>query len=131
MSIEQTANRFAPLLLSILRIVSALTLLQHPLSKFLAFPYKMNAPAMFSLYWWAGVIETVFGVLLLLGLWTRFSAFMLAGHMAFVYFLGHASKNFYPINNGGEPVVLFCFVFLYIMAAGGGPIGVDALRGKN
>jgi putative oxidoreductase len=131
MSIEQTANRFAPILLSILRIMSALLLLQHPLSKFLAFPYKMNAPAMFSLYWWAGVIETVFGVLLLLGLWTRCAAFVLAGHMAFVYFLGHAPKGFYPINTGGEPVVLFCFVFLYIMAAGGGPIGVDALRGKR
>ena len=64
MSIEQTANRFAPYVLSILRLVLGLVLLQHPLSKFMAFPMQMNAQAMFSLYWWAGVIEIVFGVLL-------------------------------------------------------------------
>jgi putative oxidoreductase len=131
MSIEQTANRFAPIILSILRIALALVLLQHPLSKFMAFPLQMNAPAMFSLYWWAGVIETVFGVLLLLGLWTRLAAFILSGHMAFVYFIAHAPKTPYPLTNGGEIAVLFCFSLLYVAAVGGGPISVDALRGKK
>lgn len=131
MSLEATANRFAPIILSILRIVLALVLFQHPFSKFLAFPMQMNAPAMFSLFWWAGVIEIVFGVLLLLGLWTRLAAFILSGHMAFVYFIAHAPKGPYPLTNGGEIAVLFCFALLYIAAAGGGPISVDALRGKR
>jgi putative oxidoreductase len=131
MSIEQTANRFAPYVLSILRLVLGLVLLQHPLSKFMAFPMQMNAPAMFSLYWWAGVIEIVFGVLLLIGLWTRLAAFILAGHMAFVYWIAHAPKGPYPLTNGGEIAVLFCFVLLYVACVGGGPWSVDALRGKR
>jgi putative oxidoreductase len=131
MSIEQTANRFAPIILSLVRIMSALLLLQHGLSKFFAFPAAMNRPALFSLYWFAGAIEIVFGVLLLLGFYTRLAAFILAGQLAFAYFLGHAPKGFYPLTNGGEAAVLFCFIFLYLAAAGGGPIGIDALRGKK
>lgn len=127
----QTAQRFAPSVLSILRIMSALLLLQHPLSKFFAFPAAMKPPAMFSLIWFAGVIEIIGGVLLLIGLFTRTTAFILSGHLAFAYFIGHAPKGFYPLTNGGEAAVLFCFVFLYIAAAGGGPFSVDATRGKR
>jgi len=124
----QTAQRFAPIVLSILRIMSALLLLQHGLSKFFGFPLAMRTPAMFSLYWFAGVIEIVGGVLLLIGLFTRPVAFILAGHLAFAYFLGHAHKSFFPLLNGGEAAVLFCFVYLYIACAGGGPLSVDAMR---
>ena len=129
--LTRTAQRFAPIVLSVVRIMSALLLLQHGLSKFFGFPAAMRTPAMFSLYWFAGVIELVFGVLLLVGLFTRISAFVLSGHLAFAYFIGHASKGFYPLTNGGEAAVLFCFVFLYIACAGGGPIGIDGLRGKR
>jgi len=131
MSIEQTANRFAPTVLSILRIVSALCLLQHPLSKFFAWPVARGMPAAFSLTWYAGVIEIVGGTLLLIGLFTRPTAFVLSGLLAFAYFIGHAPRGFYPFGNGGEPAVLFCFIFLYIAAAGGGPWSVDSLFRKS
>lgn len=131
MPLAQTADRFSPYVLSLLRIMSALLLLQHGLSKFFAFPMAMKAPALFSLYWFAGVIELVFGVLLLVGLFSRFSAFILSGHLAFAYFMGHAPKSFYPLTNGGESAVLFCFVFLTLAFVGGGPISVDAMRGKR
>jgi putative oxidoreductase len=120
---------WAPRVLSILRIVTVLLLAQHFTSKFLQFPMALNPP-MFSLYWWAGVIEIVFGTLLLIGLFSRFSAFMLSGHLAAVYFIAHASKGFYPLTNGGEAAVLFCFVFFYLIFAGPGPWSVDALRGR-
>jgi putative oxidoreductase len=128
---QEIGQRFAPAVLSILRIMTALLLLQHPLSKFLAFPAAMNPPATFSLTWFAGAIEIVGGALLLIGLFTRPVAFVLSGLLAFAYFIGHAPRGFYPLTNGGEPAVLFCFIFLYIACAGGGPLSVDALRGKR
>ncbi len=131
MSIANTASRFAPFVLSIVRIMTALLLLQHALSKFFSFPMAMKTPAMFSLYWFAGVIELVFGVLLLIGLWSRCAAFILSGELAFAYFIGHAPRGFYPLTNGGEAAVLFCFIFLYLACAGPGPLSVDAMRGKR
>lgn len=126
---NDTLSAWAPRVLSILRIVAALMLAQHFTSKFFQFPMALNPP-MFSLYWWAGVIEIVFGTLLLIGLFSRFAAFMLSGHMAAVYFIGHAPTGFYPLTNGGEVVVLFCFIFFYLIFAGPGPWSVDAMRGK-
>ena len=131
MALSDTCAAWAPRVLSILRIMSALLLLQHGLSKFFGFPVAMNTPAMFSLYWFAGAIEIVGGVLLLLGLFTRPVAFILAGELAFAYFLGHAPKGFYPLANGGEAAVLFCFVFFYLAFAGGGAWSVDAMRGQK
>lgn len=131
MSIEQTASRFAPVILSIVRIMVALLLLQHGLSKFFAFPMAMKAPALFSLYWFAGALELVFGVLLLIGLWSRLAAFILSGELAFAYFIGHAPRGFYPLTNGGEAAVLFCFIFLYLAFAGPGPLSLDAMRGRR
>ena len=75
----------------------------------------------------AGVIELVCGVLMVIGLFTRPAAFLLSGMTAVAYFMAHASKNFFPILNGGELAVLYCFVFLYLAAAGGGPFSVDRL----
>ena len=131
MNINAIADRFAPCVLSILRIMSALLLLQHGFSKFFAWPMVMKQPAMFSLFWWAGMIEIVGGVLLLLGLFTRPVAFILSGELAFAYFIGHAPKGFFPLLNSGEPAVLFCFVFLYLAFAGGGPWSIDALLRRN
>lgn len=129
--IEQQALRLAPTVLSILRIMSALMLLQHGLSKFFGFPVARAAPATFSLTWFAGVLEVVGGTLLLIGLFTRPVAFVLSGLLAFAYFIGHAPRGFYPLGNGGELAVLFCFIFLYVAAAGGGPWSADALRGRK
>lgn len=126
---NDTLSAWAPRVLSILRIVTVLLLAQHFTSKFWQFPAVMNPP-MFSLYWWAGVIELVFGALLLIGLFSRFSAFILSGHLAAAYFIGHAPKGFYPLTNGGEAAVLFCFIFFYLIFAGPGPWSVDAMRGK-
>jgi len=124
-------SRFRPQILSILRIMTALLLLQHGLSKFFGFPMAMNTPPMFSLFWFAGVIEIVGGVLLLIGLFSRWVAFILSGELAIGYFLVHAPKGFYPLTNQGEAAVLFCFIFLYLAAAGPGPWSVDATRDKT
>jgi putative oxidoreductase len=129
-SIQDTAKSYAPYVLSVLRIMSALLLLQHGLSKFFGFPVAMATPATFSLFWFAGAIEIVGGVLLLIGLWTQPVAFILSGELAFAYFIGHAPRSFYPLVNNGEAAVLFCFVYFYIAFAGGGPWSVDAMRGK-
>ena len=131
MNIQAIADRFAPQVLSILRIMSALLLLQHGFSKFFAWPMVMKQPAMFSLFWWAGMIEIVGGVLLLIGLFTRPVAFILSGELAFAYFIGHAPRSFFPLVNNGEAAVLFCFVFLYLAFAGGGPWSVDAMLRRN
>lgn len=131
MDIQVIPNRFAPCVLSILRIMSALLLLQHGFSKFFAWPVAMTQPAMFSLFWWAGMIEIVGGVLLLVGLFTRPVAFILSGQLAFAYFIGHASRSFFPIVNAGEAAALFCFVFFYLAFAGGGPWSVDAILRRN
>jgi putative oxidoreductase len=131
MPLAQTADRLLPYVLSFVRIMTALLLLQHGLSKFFGFPMPMKPPALFSLYWFAGVIELGVGTLLLVGLFSRCAAFVLSGHLAFAYFIGHAPQGFYPLTNRGESAVLFCFVFLILAFAGGGPISIDAIRGKR
>ena len=125
--------RFAPYLLSILRIVVAFLYVVHGTQKLFGFPAAMPARptvALMSLYGAAGVIETVGGLLLLLGLFTRPVAFITSGEMAAAYFISHAPNGFWPLLNRGEPAVLFCFVRLYIAAAGPGPWSLDALRGR-
>ena len=124
-------STWAPRLLSVLRIMSALIFLAHGTQKLLGFPPHPNPPAMFSLSWSAGLIELVGGVLLALGLWTRPVAFILSGEMAFAYFLAHAPRSFFPVLNGGDAAILYCFVFLYMAAAGGGPWSLDALLGRR
>ena len=130
MGMEAIYATWSPRILSVLRIVAGLLLLQYGLAKILGFPAapQFAQIATFSLVWFAGAIELVFGALILVGLFTRPAAFILSGEMAFAYFLGHAPKGFFPILNGGGFAILFCFVFLYIAAAGGGPWSLDALR---
>jgi putative oxidoreductase len=86
---------------------------------------------MFSLSWTAGVLELFLGFTLLIGLFSRFSAFILSGLMACAYFIGHASQSFFPGQNGGVAAILFCFIFLYLFIAGPGPLSIDASRANN
>lgn len=126
-------DRWRPELLSVLRIMSALLLLQHGTMKHLNFPAgPMNNAAIASLSGIAGLIELVGGLLLLVGLFTRPVAFVLSGLMAAAYFIAHAPRDFFPILNGGELAALYCFVFLFLAAAGGGPWSLDrAVRGQS
>ena len=121
---------FRPQLLSLLRIMSGLLLLQHGTAKFLSFPYieRMANASPATMSGAAGVIELVFGVLLVIGLFTRLSAFICSGMTAVAYFYAHAGRGFFPIVNGGELAALYSFVFLYLAAAGGGAWSVDAQR---
>lgn len=124
------AQRFAPELLSVLRIVSALIFIAHGTQKLFGFPAPpaSGLPAMFTLYWFAGVLEVFGGLLLLVGFLTRPVAFVLSGQMAFAYWMAHAPRSPYPVLNGGDASILYCFVFLYLVAAGPGPWSVDAAR---
>ena len=121
---------WAPWLLAALRIVSALLFLEHGLVKVLGFPAgaEPGPQALLSLFGIAGLIEAVGGVLLLIGLLTRPVAFLLAGEMAVGYSMVHAPTNFYPAINGGDAAILFCFVFLYLAAAGPGAWSIDEMR---
>ena len=127
MTDDSIAARLAPYMLSVLRIMAALLFLEHGLSRMLGFPSPWPAPPSFTMYWFAGAIELVGGILLTLGLVSRLSALIMAGEMAFAYFLSHAPLSFYPILNGGDSSILYCFVFVYIAFAGPGPWSVDAL----
>ena len=118
-------------MLSILRIVVALLFLEHGLSRLFGFPSPLPAPALFSLYWFAGAIELVGGALLALGLFTRTTAFIMSGEMAYAYFYAHAPNAFYPIINRGDSAILYCVVFLYLAVAGAGPWSLDALWSRR
>ncbi|MBC8036860.1 MAG: DoxX family protein [Rhizobiales bacterium] len=116
---------------SILRIMTGLLFLAHGTTKLLGFPVSEHTPAegaMATMTAVTGTLELVGGVLIVLGLFTRMTAFVLSGFMAVAYFMVHAPMNFHPINNHGELAIMFCFVFLYFAAAGGGPWSVDAKR---
>ena len=121
-------DRLAPYGLSILRIMVGLLFLEHGMSKLLGFPQQGHMPAVLTLSWFAGVIEFTGGILLALGLFTRAAAFIMSGEMAFAYFLSHAPRGFFPMLNGGDAAILYCFVFFYLVFAGGGPWSLDALR---
>jgi putative oxidoreductase len=121
---------FSPYLLSIVRIVVGLLFFEHGLSKMVGFPTG-QARELFTLSWYSGAIEFVAGALIVAGLATRAVAFIASGEMAFAYFLAHAPQSFYPIVNRGEGAILYCFIFLYIFAAGGGPWSLDAVLHKR
>lgn len=123
---------WAPQLRSLLRIMTALTFLTHGTQKLLAWPVAFPIP-MTVLTYTAAIMEIIGGVLLALGFFSRPVAFILSGLMACAYFIGHAFGAsgfvFFPIMNRGEAAMLFCFIFLYLAAAGPGPWSIDALRG--
>ncbi|HEX9242151.1 MAG TPA: DoxX family protein [Anaeromyxobacter sp.] len=126
---------WAPVLRSVLRIVAAFLFIQFGTAKLFAFPAALlpggGTAHAWTLPWFAAVIETFGGALVLLGLFTRPAAFVLSGEMAVAYFLAHAPRGFWPVLNEGHPAVLFCFVWLYLSAAGAGPWSLDAALGRD
>ena len=125
---------YQPIMLSVLRIMAGLLFLAHGTQKFLSFPpgpiagmgWTFSHPGHY-----AGVIEVVAGILIALGLATRPAAFAASGAMAFAYFIGHAPRDSWPVNNMGDAAILYCFVFLYLVFAGPGPWSVDAILGRR
>lgn len=138
-ALEKMLEKFQPTALSLFRFITGLLLFQFGVAKILKFPeipantyYAfLNKVQLTSLGGTAGLIELVLGALLLIGLFTRPVAFILSGLMAFAYFIGHASKSFYPLINGGTLAIIFCFACLYLSTAGGGPISADAMMRKK
>ncbi len=132
MNFDAIGAAWAPRLLSILRIMAGLMLLEHGTAKLLKFPVvatmaNLNLSSMPGI---AGFFELIGGALLLVGLFTRPVAFILSGMTAVAYFTAHAPRGFFPILNGGELAALYCFAFLYLAAAGPGPWSLDAQRRK-
>jgi len=125
-------SRWSPHVLSVLRIVIGLLFLEHGTQKILGFPLSPNPPpALLSLQGLQGAIELVGGLLILVGLFTRPVAFILAGEMAVAYFQFHFPHGFWPVANGGVSAALYCFVWLYFSAAGAGPWSLDTVRAKR
>ena len=134
---DQMFSKWQPTALSLFRFITGLLMFQFgvaKLFKFPALPYFAELPPLIVA---AGALELVLGALLMIGLFTRISAFILAGEMAFAYFLGHMFKAgigapvFHPLFNGGTAAILFCFTCLYLATAGGGPYSLDAMMRKK
>jgi putative oxidoreductase len=133
---DQTFSKWQPTVLSLFRFITGLLLLQFGIAKifkFPAMPYFAELPPLIMV---AGALELVLGALLVIGLFTRISAFILAGEMAFAYFMGHMFKNpaepvFLPLLNNGSLAILLCFACLYLATSGGGSISVDGMRQKS
>lgn len=127
-------SAWAPRLLSVLRIVSALIFLEHGAQKLLGFPPMPPGappPAPLTFIWFGGILELFGGLLLLIGLFSRPVAFLLSGEMAVAYWMFHAPQGPFPALNMGDAAILYCFIFLYIAAAGPGPWSVDARLGRG
>lgn len=129
-------SAFTPAMLGILRIMTALLYMQHGLQKLFGFPpagYEQGPLVLFSMFGIAGILETFGGFAVLIGLWTRPAAFLLSGQMAVAYFMIHLGGSlgkpmgFFPIVNGGDLAIMFCFVFLFIFVAGPGRFSVAEL----
>lgn len=118
-----------PQLLSLMRFILGFLMTAHGTQKLLGFPVPSanGTVPLFSFMGFGGALEMVGGILLMLGLFTRITAFILSGQMAVAYFMVHAPQGFWPIVNKGEPAVLYCFAFLYLAAAGGGALSFDTI----
>ena len=125
-------ENWAPRALAVLRIMTALLFIEHGTVKLLAFPVPFPMPGPLPpLLLAAAIIEIVAGVLILLGLFTRLAAFIASGEMAVAYFLYHLVNGFWPVANAGEGAILFCFIFLYLAAAGPGAWALDNARSRT
>jgi len=123
-------SAYHPQALAALRIMTALLFIEHGTQKFINFPpAEQPFGDLMNILGVAGVLEVVGGLLILVGLFTRPVAFVLCGFMAVAYFMAHAPQSFFPINNRGDAAVLFCFVFLYLTAAGPGAFALDNRKG--
>ncbi|MGU3502879.1 DoxX family protein [Mycobacterium sp. C31M] len=133
--IDTKLSQFAPVVLSAFRIVFGLLFTVHGTQKLFGFPTAMEGgtvPVGTWPYWYAGVIELVLGLLILTGLFTRIAAFVASGEMAYAYFTAHQPTALWPIDNGGELTVLYCFAFFLLVFVGGGSIALDGvLRRKR
>jgi putative oxidoreductase len=125
-------DAWAPRILSLLRIVSALIFMEHGTQKWLNFPpLGRAAPELWSMSGFGGILEMVLGPFLVFGLFTRPVAFILSGEMAIAYWWSHAPRNPFPILNGGDAAILYCFIFLYFVFAGGGAWSLDRVIGRK
>jgi putative oxidoreductase len=135
MSLDRFGAAYQPYVLSLFRFVTGLLLFQYGVAKIFKFPPLSNFADIPPLIVTAGALELVLGALLMIGLFTRISAFILSGEMAFAYFLGHMLKTgapvLLPLNNGGTAAILFCFACLYLATSGGGALSVDAVASKS
>ena len=130
--IQELEHVWGPRVLSIVRIIVALIFIEHGTVKLLGFPPGPNpGPAMFSLLWYQGIIEIVGGLILLIGFCTRIVAFILCGDMAVAYWYSHAPRGLYPILNGGDAAILYCFIFLLFVFLGGGAWSLDRTMAKK
>ena len=130
---DQMFSKFQPAALSLFRFITGLLMFQYGVAKILKFPAgtQFEKVELFSLIGAAGTLELVLGALLMVGLFSRIVAFILAGEMAFAYFIGHFPRGFFPLLNNGTLAILFCFACLYLATAGGGPYSLDAKMGNK
>ena len=131
--IRALADSWAPRVLSLLRISTALVFMEHGTHKMFNFPYRGPNEAyqlMTLTPGLTGILEVGGGLLMLFGLFTRPVAFLLSGEMAVAYWTVHFQKSPFPYVNGGDAAILFCFIYLYLACAGGGPWSVDAVLRK-
>lgn len=124
-------SRWQPQLLATLRIVAALLFMEHGMMKLFHFPAPQLPGPLPPMLVAAALIELVAGVLMVIGFLTRLAAFVASGEMAVAYFIAHFPKSFWPGINGGDAAILFCFVFLYLSAAGAGAWSIDSARLKR
>ncbi len=125
---QKVLGRMSPYLYALLRVIAGLAFAQHGAQKLFGALGAKQAAVLLSQTGLAGVIEFVGGILIALGLFTSPLAFIASGEMAWAYFQNHAPRGFWPIQNGGELAVLYCFIFLYLTAVGSGKISVDSIR---
>lgn len=125
MKLFEGLSRYQPQALGVLRIMTALQFVEHGSQKLFNFPVGDHAGTLSGLPVAAGILEFAGGILLALGLLTRPVAFLLCGEMAIAYFMAHMPRDFFPVNNGGDSAISFCFIFLYLVFAGAGAFALD------
>ncbi|MED5816202.1 DoxX family protein [Mycolicibacterium sp. 050232] len=134
-NLDTRLGSLSPAVISLFRVVFGFLFTIHGTSKLFAWPVGSGGGGAVPVgtwpYWYAGVLELVLGLLIMVGLFTRIAAFIAAGQMAFAYFTEHQPKALWPIENGGELAVLYCFGFLLLAAIGGGAYALDAARNKS
>jgi len=133
MAYPEALDRYAPYALTVLRIITALIFIEHGTQKLFGWPAppQSGLSPTFSLFWIGAILETIGGFLLLIGLFTRPVAFLLSGEMAVAYWMSHAPRSLFPLLNGGDAAVLYCFVFLLFVFTGPGAWSFDRARGGS
>ena len=125
---QKALGALAPYIYVLLRVVAGLSFAQHGAQKLFGLLGARQAVDPFSQMGFAGIIEFVGGIMVAIGLYTTPVAFVASGEMAYAYFTAHVSRGMWPIQNGGEPAVIYCFVFLYLCVAGSGKLSLDSVR---